>query len=211
MWPAKPKPDPELLGLFEESGAQRPARLAAAARPAGGLSRAVRARARHPARASRRATGSPTTSCTASRQRRAPRGARRGRRARARRRARRHRRLRRGGRRPARRSTASRRRWSRPQEIAAVLVGCAEQVAARAARAAQRRRRSSPHLVEIHRLENEGDRLQRAAVASAVRQRHRPDDADPLEGHLRHARGRRRRLRDGRERARGDLDQARAR
>jgi len=51
------------------------------------------------------------------------------------------------------------------QEIAEVLVGAAEHVAG-----GLRRLRSggdlSPHLVEIHRLENEGDRLVRAAVAS---------------------------------------------
>ncbi len=51
------------------------------------------------------------------------------------------------------------------QEIAEVLVGAAEHVAA-----GLRRLRNggdlAPHLVEIHRLENEGDRLVRAAVAS---------------------------------------------
>ena len=66
----------------------------------------------------------------------------------------------------------------------------------------------SMHLVEIHRLENEGDRLQRDARGVAVRRRHRPDGGDPLEGHLRVARGRRRRVRDGRARARGDHAQA---
>lgn len=51
------------------------------------------------------------------------------------------------------------------QEIADVLVGCAEHVAA-ALRGLRGGAELSPHLVEIHRLENEGDRLQRAAVAT---------------------------------------------
>ena len=50
------------------------------------------------------------------------------------------------------------------QEIAEVLVGCAEEVAG-ALRGLRNGGDLSPHLVEIHRLENEGDRLQRAAVA----------------------------------------------
>ena len=50
------------------------------------------------------------------------------------------------------------------EQIADVLVGCAEQVAA-ALRGLRNGAELSPHLVEIHRLENEGDRLQRAAVA----------------------------------------------
>ena len=50
------------------------------------------------------------------------------------------------------------------QEIAEVLVGCAEEVAG-ALRGVRNGGDLSPHLVEIHRLENEGDRLQRAAVA----------------------------------------------
>jgi len=51
------------------------------------------------------------------------------------------------------------------QEIAGVLVGCAEQVAG-ALRGLRGGADLSAHLVEIHRLENEGDRLGRAAVAS---------------------------------------------
>ena len=51
------------------------------------------------------------------------------------------------------------------QQLAGVLVGCAEQVAA-ALRGLRNGAELSPHLVEIHRLENEGDRLQRAAVAT---------------------------------------------
>src|SRR4029079_19501378 len=50
------------------------------------------------------------------------------------------------------------------QEVAEVLVGCAEQVAA-ALRGLRNGAALAPHLVEIHRLENEADRLQRAAVA----------------------------------------------
>jgi len=50
------------------------------------------------------------------------------------------------------------------QEIAGVLVGCSEHVAA-ALRGLRSGAELSPHLVEIHRLENEADRLQRAAVA----------------------------------------------
>jgi uncharacterized protein len=50
------------------------------------------------------------------------------------------------------------------QQVADVLVGCAEHVAA-ALRGLRNGAELSPHLVEIHRLENEGDRLQRAAVA----------------------------------------------
>ena len=50
------------------------------------------------------------------------------------------------------------------QEIADVLVGCSEQVAA-ALRGLRNGAALAPHLVEIHRLENEADRLQRAAVA----------------------------------------------
>jgi uncharacterized protein Yka (UPF0111/DUF47 family) len=46
-----------------------------------------------------------------------------------------------------------------------VLVGAGEQVA-RALRALRTGAELAPHLVEIHRLENEGDRLSRDAVAS---------------------------------------------
>jgi uncharacterized protein Yka (UPF0111/DUF47 family) len=49
--------------------------------------------------------------------------------------------------------------------IADVLVGAAEQVA-RALRCLRSGADLAPHLVEIHRLENEGDRLSRDAVAS---------------------------------------------
>jgi predicted phosphate transport protein (TIGR00153 family) len=49
--------------------------------------------------------------------------------------------------------------------LADVLVGAAEQVA-RAVAALREQRDLAPHLVEIHRLENEGDRLARDGVAS---------------------------------------------
>jgi predicted phosphate transport protein (TIGR00153 family) len=50
-------------------------------------------------------------------------------------------------------------------EFAEVLVGAGEQIA-RALRCLKTGTELGPHLVEIHRLENEGDRLQRDAVAS---------------------------------------------
>jgi uncharacterized protein Yka (UPF0111/DUF47 family) len=50
-------------------------------------------------------------------------------------------------------------------ELAAVLVGASEQVA-RAVRCLRTGSEPAGHLVEIHRLENEGDRLLRDAVAS---------------------------------------------
>ena len=51
------------------------------------------------------------------------------------------------------------------QQISEVLVGCAEHVAG-ALRGLRNGGDVGSHLVEIHRLENEGDRLVRAAVAS---------------------------------------------
>jgi uncharacterized protein len=50
-------------------------------------------------------------------------------------------------------------------EFAEVLVGAGEQIA-RGLRCLRTGAELAPHLVEIHRLENEGDRLQRDAVAS---------------------------------------------
>jgi uncharacterized protein Yka (UPF0111/DUF47 family) len=50
-------------------------------------------------------------------------------------------------------------------DIADVLVGASEQVA-KALRCLRSRTEPAPHLVEIHRLENEGDRVRRDAVAS---------------------------------------------
>lgn len=49
--------------------------------------------------------------------------------------------------------------------LAEVLVGAGEQVA-RALRCLRSGAEMAPHLVEIHRLENEGDRLSRDAIAS---------------------------------------------
>ena len=51
------------------------------------------------------------------------------------------------------------------EQMAVVLVGCAEQVAA-ALRGLRNGADLSAQLVEIHRLENEADRLQRSAVAN---------------------------------------------
>ena len=51
------------------------------------------------------------------------------------------------------------------ERLAAVLVACAEEVAG-ALRGLRNGAELTPHLVEIHRLENEGDRLQREAVAT---------------------------------------------
>jgi uncharacterized protein len=51
------------------------------------------------------------------------------------------------------------------QQLAGVLVGCSEHVA-EALRGLRNGAELAPQLVEIHRLENEGDRLQRAAVGS---------------------------------------------
>jgi predicted phosphate transport protein (TIGR00153 family) len=53
----------------------------------------------------------------------------------------------------------------RAVEFADVLVGAGEQIA-QALRCLRTRTELGPHLVEIHRLENEGDRLQRDGVAS---------------------------------------------
>ena len=58
-----------------------------------------------------------------------------------------------------------RRRWSRRWSSPTVLVGAGEQIA-QALRSLRTGTELGPHLVEIHRLENEGDRLQRDAVAS---------------------------------------------
>ena len=65
------------------------------------------------------------------------------------------------------------------------------------------------YLVEVNRLENEGDRLLRDGARVPVRERRRPDVRDPLEGHLRAARAGDRRLRDGREHPRVDRRQER--
>jgi uncharacterized protein Yka (UPF0111/DUF47 family) len=46
-----------------------------------------------------------------------------------------------------------------------VLVGAGEQIA-NALRTLRTRTAIAPHLVEIHRLENEGDRISRDAIAS---------------------------------------------
>ena len=129
----------------------------------------------------------------------APRPARR---APARHRARRHRRLRRAGRRQAgplpRRGADGAGARSSPT--------CSSAPASRSAGALRALRSGvdlAPHLVEIHRLENEGDRISRDAVASLF-----DDGIDPMvvirwKDIFDVARGRRRRLRAGRPRARG--------
>jgi len=58
--------------------------------------------------------------------------------------------------------------------LAEVLVGAGEQVA-RALRCLRTGTELAPHLVEIHRLENEGDRLSRDAIASLF-----ADGIDPM-------------------------------
>ena len=207
MWPAKPKPDPELLELFEESArnVQRAALLlrdllADYPEPAA-------LGARDPARASTRATGSPTTSSTGSPS---------------------------TGHRRAALDAADvhalagalddivdfaeeaadqlglygvEAPMEQAQEIADVLVGAPSRSPPRCAGCATAPT-LAPHLVEIHRLENEADRLQRDAVASLFANGIDPMVRDPLEGHLRAARGGGRRVRDGRQRARGHRDQA---
>ena len=65
----------------------------------------------------------------------------------------------------------------------------------------------SRYTVEINRLENEGDRITREAIAVVVRRRHRPDGRDPLEGSLRAPRGGDRRDRARREHPRRDRHQ----
>ena len=103
-------------------------------------------------------------------------------------------------------STTSRRRWSRPtaRRRPRRLRRAGRARAARAAhgRRAGRLPRRDPPPGERGRP----DLARRRRVA--LPQRDRPDRRDPLEGHLRGLRGQRRRLRDGRARARGHLDQA---
>ena len=65
----------------------------------------------------------------------------------------------------------------------------------------------SHYTVEVNRLENDGDRITREAMAALFEGGHRPDGRDPLEGHLRAARERDRRHRDGREHPRGHRHQ----
>ena len=65
----------------------------------------------------------------------------------------------------------------------------------------------SHYTVEINRLENDGDRISREAIASLFDKRHRPDGRHPLEGHLRAPRGGDRRLRARRQHARGHRHQ----
>ena len=84
------------------------------------------------------------------------------------------------------------------QRLAHVLLDCARQIA-RGDAAAARLQGHLHYTVEINRLENDGDRDHARGDRRAVRRRHRPDGRDPLEGHLRAARGG-----DRRDRARGE-------
>ncbi len=74
------------------------------------------------------------------------------------------------------------------QALARVLAECARQIAE-----AMPRLRGfqdiSHFTVEINRLENDGDRIMPRGDRLAVRQRHRSDGRDSLEGHLRAPRG----------------------
>ena len=87
-------------------------------------------------------------------------------------------------------------------ELADILVGACEQVGGALA-CLRTGVDLAPRLVEIHRLENEGDRCQPRRGRVALRGRHRPDGRDPLEGHLRRPRGRRGLVREGRPHPRG--------
>jgi hypothetical protein len=91
-------------------------------------------------------------------------------------------------------------------EFTEVLVGAGEQIAQ-----ALRCLRTAPSSAAPGRDPPPGERGRPPAARRrrlAVRGRHRPDGRDPLEGHLRVARGGRGRVRDGRARARGDHAQA---
>ena len=89
-----------------------------------------------------------------------------------------------------------------PMDQAIRLAGCSSRPRSQIAEAMPQLRGFrdiSRHTVEINRLENEGDRITREAIAVAVRRRHRPDGRDPLEGPVRAPRGG-----DRRHRARGE-------
>ena len=94
------------------------------------------------------------------------------------------------------------------QEMADVLVKACEQLATILAQL-RGFEGLAQYWIEIHRLENEGDRLYRDAVAAAVRRRARPDGRDPLEGHLHRARARDRRDRERGPHPRGHRHQER--
>ncbi len=65
-----------------------------------------------------------------------------------------------------------------------------------------------PHLIEVDRLEDEGDRISRQALVSLFSGRHRPDGGDPLEGRVRAPGAGDRRVRARVARARGHRCQA---
>ena len=92
------------------------------------------------------------------------------------------------------------------QRLAHVLLQATRQIAE-----AMPRLRSfdaiSHYTVEIHRLENDGDRISRDAIASLFESGHRPARRHPLEGHLRAPRRGDRRLRARGQHARGHRHQ----
>ncbi len=95
-------------------------------------------------------------------------------------------------------STASSRRRSSRSSSAAPTSRASER-----ARIAARRAQAPARLVATRSARSRRSRTRRTRVARAARARpvqgrpHRPGDRDPLEGHLRGARGRGRRVRDG--------------
>ena len=92
------------------------------------------------------------------------------------------------------------------QDLAKVLLAAARQIAE-----AMPRLRGFKDInqftVEINRLENDGDRITREAIASLFGNGHRPHGRDPLEGHLRASRGGDRRDGARGEHPRGDRHQ----
>ena len=175
--------DREFFDLFEEAGAQhRCAPPTCSTRCSRSYPEREGARARHPRSASRRATGSRTTSSSGSTRRSSRRSTARTSSSSPRRSTTSSTTPRRSPTTSA--STGSRRRWSRPS-------GWRTSCCRRPARSPRRCRGMrgfkdiSHYTVEINRLENDGDRVVREAIAVAVRRRHRPDGRDPLEGHLR--------------------------
>ena len=111
---------------------------------------------------------------------------------------------------PRRRPTSSastrwRRRWTR--RCADQGVGAACEPLAAGLEHLRDFKDLDKYWIEIHRLENEGDRISRDAVASLVHDGDRPDGRDPLEGHLRGARGGDRRDRERRPDPRGHRHQ----
>ena len=93
-------------------------------------------------------------------------------------------------------------------ELTGVLRDAGRELAAALGQARRRSTELAPHLAEVDRLEDEGDRISRQALVCAVRRRHRPDGGDPLEGRVRAPGAGDRRVRARGARARGDRGQA---